>query len=113
MNYRPTPKSDPNFKQGIYWHHRQKKEVETIENLVDINKLNAVKFGFGVSRGGMHTWLFSQGYIYEVHWDKIGKDLYEKTRVEDFPWLDSVIVFPPDQLNLMEKSKLTRCEPKK
>ena len=47
-------------------------------------------------RGGMHTWLFSKGFVYEVHWDKAGKELYDKTDITNFPWQSNMIVVPPD-----------------
>jgi hypothetical protein len=55
----------------------------------------------------MHTWLFSFGSVYEVHWDGIGSDLYERTPLEVFGWLSGAIVVPPDQANLLSLSAQT------
>lgn len=62
VNYRPTKKTNPNFQK--LW-----KKPATQINKLDIAKLSNVKFGFGSARGGMHTFLYSYGDIYEVHWD--------------------------------------------
>lgn len=59
-------------------------------------KLKRVRFGVGVSKGGRHTWLFSLGWVYEVHWDQIGPSLYEKSSFETYGWLSGAIVLPPD-----------------
>ncbi|MEA1933833.1 MAG: hypothetical protein U9N60_05310 [Thermodesulfobacteriota bacterium] len=60
--------------------------------------LKKVKFAVGVSRGGKHTWLYSLGKVYEVHWDKIGAELYEVTNLEDYAWLSGALVVPPDAI---------------
>jgi hypothetical protein len=63
----------------------------------DYDALAHVSFAVGVSKGGMHCWLFSAGDVYEVHWDQIGAGLYAKTPLRDFEWVDGAIVIPPDQ----------------
>ena len=101
INYNPTPATDPNFKKV------NPSKPETSLNDVDLKVLNAVDFGFGVSRGGMHTWLFSLGYVYEVHWDEIGSSLYERTVFSAFGWLSGAIVVPPDRAKLLTMSAQT------
>ena len=101
VNYNPTPKGDPNFQK------LNKKAPETPLNQVDLEALAKVPFGFGISRGGMHTWLVSSGSVYEVHWDGIGADLYERTPLEVFGWLSGAIVVPPDQANQLSLSAQT------
>ena len=61
--------------------------------------LKRIKFAYGLSRGGRHTWLFSYGRVYEVHWDQIGSNLYDSSPFESFEWLSSLIVIPPDAVS--------------
>ncbi len=89
VNYNPTPTSHANFRKLF-------DKGKTALNIVDVAALRNVQFGVGMSRGDTHTWLFSKGDIYEVHWDAVGADLYEKTAIENFPWLSSIIIVPPD-----------------
>lgn len=117
INYMPTPKTSPNYKSfsglGL------SKKVTPL-NTIDLNQLKKIKFGFGLSRGGKHTWLYSYGKVYEVHWDQIGKTLYEARplrspvkspatrRAESHLWLDNIIIIPPSltpQLQSMTKVK--------
>jgi len=71
-------------------------KTETKQETLSYRKLLRVKFGYGLARGGMHTFLYGSGYIYEVHWDKIGDDLYEKVMFRNYGWLSGVILLPPD-----------------
>ncbi|MCI5146156.1 MAG: hypothetical protein D3923_11660 [Candidatus Electrothrix sp. AR3] len=77
------------------------------QNEADIASLEQVGFGFGISRGGKHTWLFSQGKVYEVHWDAIGVELYGARPLRVFPWLSNLIVIPPEQIkHLADSTKI-------
>lgn len=98
VNYSPTPSSDPHFQKV------NKTAPATPLNDVDVKILDKVDFGFGISRGAKHTWLFSSGYIYEVHWDEIGPKLYERTAFAAFGWLSGAIVVPPDRASLLTMS---------
>lgn len=69
----------------------------TQHNETDMANLEQVEFGFGMSRGGTHTWLFSKGDVYEVHWNEIGAGLYEASPLRAFDWLSGAIVIPPEQ----------------
>jgi hypothetical protein len=93
VNYTPTKKSDPNF---VSFKSKGMSEDPTDEDDSRMTELKKIKFGVGVSRGGLHTWLYSKGLVYEVHWDKAGADLYGTTDIEDFEWLSGAIVIPPD-----------------
>jgi len=93
VNYTPTPKSDPNF---VSFKGKGMSADPTDEDDSQMRELKKIKFGVGVSRGGMHTWLYSYGMVYEVHWDKVGADLYGTTDIENFEWLSGAIVIPPD-----------------
>ena len=104
VNYSPTPKTDKNFQKV------NTKAPETALNDIDIAKLASVDFGFGISRGAMHTWLFSKGLIYEVHWDEVGSKLYENTPVKAFGWLSGAIVVPPDQASKLTMASQS-CKP--
>lgn len=102
-NYTITPKSHPSFQK------LNKTAPVTTLNPLGITSLGLVKFGFGVSKGGEHTWVFSKGNVYEVHWDKIGTELHEKTPLRMFPWLSGAIVVPPDQALLLASSARMKC----
>jgi hypothetical protein len=60
------------------------------------DELSKVKFGYGLAKGGDHTLLLSYGMIFEVHWDKIGEDLFERSSLYTYPWLDGLFVLPVD-----------------
>jgi hypothetical protein len=102
-DYNATPATDPNFQKL-----RPKAGVTTL-NTVDIASLDSVKFGIGVSRGGMHTWLFSYGQVYEVHYDNVGADLYEASPLRTFGYLSSGIIVPPDQVGVLSVSTKLKC----
>lgn len=93
INYTPTAKTNPNF---VSFGSKGMAVDPTDEDDSQMTELKKIKFGMGVSKGGMHTWLYSLGQVYEVHWDKVGADLYETTDIEEFGWLSGVIVVPPD-----------------
>jgi hypothetical protein len=95
IDYKPTPKSDPNYKSfsGIGGS-----KALTTQDTTQLDKLKKAKFGVGVSRGGKHTWLYSLGNVYEVHWDQIGAGLYEASSFEDYPWISGALAIPPDAL---------------
>ena len=103
VNYAVTPKTHPAF--GML----NKRNVATTLNSVDVASLKLVLFGFGVSRGGRHTWLFSKGNVYEVHWDGIGDSLYQASPLKTYPWLSGVIVVPPDQAHVLSVSSRLKC----
>jgi hypothetical protein len=95
INYRPTPKTDANYKSfTALGGSNDSTELDETQ----LEMVKKVKFAYGVSRGGRHTWLYSLGKIFEVHWDRIGADLYEATKLEDFAWLSGALVVPPDAL---------------
>ncbi len=89
LDYQPLDKSHKNF-QALYPFGERKL------NRIDLDAISKIPFGFGLSRGGMHTWLFSKGFVYEVHWDEVGPNLYDKTAIQNFPWQSNLIVVPPD-----------------
>ena len=71
-----------------------------------VAKLNAfnnqAKFGFGIARGGTHTFLFASGNVYEVHWSSGPGDwpnqrpLFQVTPLISWGWESGIIVVPPD-----------------
>jgi hypothetical protein len=88
QNYRVTP-------DHVFESLTLNKNVPLTEhNETDIASLEQVAFGFGVSRGGKHTWLYSKGKVYEVHWNEIGDSLYEAKPLREFPWLSNMIAMP-------------------
>lgn len=66
------------------------------ENSEILERVSKVKFAFGIARGGFHTFLFSYGEVFEVHWDQIGTGLYGKTAFKDYEWLSGALIVPPD-----------------
>lgn len=95
INYQPTDRKNGNFKSfGGFggW------KFETPQVLFQLDKLKKIKFAIGVSRGGRHTWMYSRGEIFEVHWDEIGADLYERSPFEDYEWLSGALAVPPDAI---------------
>jgi hypothetical protein len=59
-------------------------------------KLSFLKFAYGIARGGYHTFLYSFGTVFEVHWDQIGTGLYEKSPFYTYEWLSGLLLVPPD-----------------
>ena len=100
IDYNPLDKTHPNF-QALFPFKERK------PNIVDLTALKKLEFGFGISRGGMHTWLFSKGYVYEVHWDQEGPGLYDKTDITLFPWQSNLMVTPPDARGKLTMSTIT------
>jgi hypothetical protein len=75
-------------------------EGNAIPHSFDLFRFMGVKFGFGLSRGGKHTWLYSYGSVIEVHWRGIDfeNNLYTIAPLKNYAWLSGVIVIPPDQM---------------
>lgn len=103
MDYNPTSKDDPNY-QALFKDAGPRKL-----NVLGLTELKKIKFGYGISRQGDHTWLYSDGHVYEAHWNDIGKDIFEKSRIEDFVWNSSLIVVPPDALSLLDAKNMKKC----
>lgn len=95
MNYKPTAKTNPKYTSfsGIGGY-----KFKTPQAFVNIERLKKIKFAIGVSRGGKHTWLYSLGDVFEVHWDQIGADLYEQSPFENYEWLSGALAVPPDAI---------------
>lgn len=92
-NYRPTPKTDSDFQKL-----NPGKGVTPLDS-VSYQAFKKVGFGFGLSKGGLHTWLFSDGKVYEVHWEETAAsgNLYEATELNKFGWNSGAVIIPPDQ----------------
>ena len=92
-NYRPTPKTDPDF-QTV----NPGRGVTPLDS-VSYSALKFVDFGFGISKGGLHTWLYSKGKVYEVHWGETAAsgNLYEATDLNKFMWNSGAIIIPSEQ----------------
>lgn len=84
----------------------QPAETQPVQ-LTMYERLQDARFGVGCSFGGTHTWLYSEGFVYEVHWAELPTgNLYAKTELRTFSasWKTSVIVLPPDAVR---RSKLS------
>ena len=66
------------------------------ENTAILEKVSKVKFAFGLTRGATHTFLFSYGEVFEVHWANEGATLYGKVAFKDYEWLSGALIVPPD-----------------
>lgn len=104
LDYNPTGTDDPSFQKLFSY------KGPRALNLIGLNELRKIKFGFGISRKGDHTWLFSEGYVYEAHWDKISNEIFEKRAIEKFPWNSNLIVVPPDAIGLLNTNNLKLCK---
>ena len=123
VNFNPTPspygpfmESGPDsyqetpFAKGLYSGlTRGHRRVETKQNLVGLNELKKIKFGIGVSSRDKHVWMFSYGRVYEAHWMKEGKDIYEDRPLIKWPWVDNIIVVPPDERSQLSQSAMRKC----
>ena len=103
INYRPTVIMDqPGFFASLFGAKPTPSPKMTAKDLTGLNKLQKVKFGYGLARGGMHTFLYGSGSIYEVHWTGLGttpngpNGLYEKSPFENYQWLSGALLVPPD-----------------
>lgn len=77
-------------------------ELEEMTGSRSLSALRKVSFGFGISYSGEHTWLISDGQVYESHWGESGSSsngpegLFEKRTIRAFTsrWKDGMIVVP-------------------
>lgn len=66
------------------------------DNLGIIETLSKVKFAYGMARGGTHTFLFSYGEVFEVHYEEEGAKLYGKKAFKDYNWFSGCLLTPQD-----------------
>ena len=66
------------------------------DNLGAFTRFKSVRLAYGIARGGMHTFLYSFGDIYEVHWTKEKDELYGKSPFNTFVWNSGMMFTPPD-----------------
>ncbi|HEV2864849.1 MAG TPA: hypothetical protein VGX48_27900 [Pyrinomonadaceae bacterium] len=107
VNYRPVDDyMNPRYEDKrlkIKHNHPTTPERDAFERFL------RVTFAFGLGRGGDHTFMYSEGHVFEVHWNAVGDDnyrqhwdadgddLYERSPFEDFPlWYSGLMVVPPD-----------------
>lgn len=69
----------------------------TKQDLSGIDKLSKVPFWFGLSKGGMHTFVGREGKVNEFHWNHLpdSKTAIEEMPLKDFGWNSGVIMVPP------------------
>ena len=65
-------------------------------DMTGYNAFAGVQFAFGIARGGTHNFMYSKSSVFEVHWEKDGADLYERTAFYDWKWLSGLMVAPPE-----------------
>ncbi len=106
VNYKPVE----NYMDARYEDQRKRTQhnYPTTPETAAFERLKQVKFAYGVARGGDHTFLYSDGYVFEVHYTARGDDrysehvdadgdaLYERKPFDKFPWQSGIMVVPPD-----------------
>lgn len=86
VNFRPSP-------QGwIMWLRRI---PPTTKNYGAFDRLSKVKFAYGITWKDRHTFLYSWGEVFEVHWDRID-DVYGKVPFYTYEWNAGLMITPPD-----------------
>ncbi|MET1254197.1 hypothetical protein [Aliikangiella maris] len=104
LDYNPTPKKHPKF-QALYDYKGPRKL-----NVIGLAELKKIKFAYGLSRQGDHTWLYSNGYVYEAHWNAIGSNVYSKHPISKFIWNSNMLIVPPDSIASLTLKNLTECK---
>lgn len=108
VNYRPMPDyTNPRFEDK---RQKVKHNYPTAPERGAFERFLKVRFAFGLGHGGEHTFLYSEGHVFEVHWNALGDDnysqhvdadgddLYERSEFELFPpWYSGIMVVPPDE----------------
>ncbi len=69
VDYRPTPRRAIDKLPHIAEPEAPTLTATTLARTKLRTFGSRTKFGFGMARGGDHTFLFSRGFVYEVHWD--------------------------------------------
>jgi hypothetical protein len=63
-------------------------------------RFNLVPFAFGITYGGRHTFLVSNGIVHEAHWSGIGDSLYGRTNFAAYKgraaFLSGIVVVPKE-----------------
>lgn len=106
VNYKPVADyMNPRYEDTRL---RVKHNYPTTPERAAFERLLRVGFAYGIARGGDHTFLYSDGYVFEVHYTAIGDDrysehvdadgddLYERSLFEEFAWQSGIMVVPPD-----------------
>jgi hypothetical protein len=92
--------------------HKEK----AVKGVKSLAALRSIEFGFGISYSGDHTWILSDGMIYESHWRMIGTSsngpngLFEKRTIRNFTaqWKDGMIIVPSlEAVKLLNVAKLS------
>ncbi len=94
INYKPTPYNE------YLWEEQGWRQPETSREDAKIQAMKEIPFGFGLSHGAYHTWLWSYGKVHDVHWTNRGSELFDVTPFFEFnnDWLSHLVVVPPDGL---------------
>lgn len=82
-------------------NYRPASGSSTSKDMSGIDKLKDVPFFFGLAKGGMHTFVGTEGKVNEFHWADMpdNPEAIEETPLEDFGWLSGVIMVPPGTWN--------------
>lgn len=102
INYKPTPYDEQ------LWEEQGWRQPETPREDAKMQAMQKIPFGFGLSHGAYHTWLWSYGQVHDVHWRKRGSELFDVRPFFEFNnyWLSHLVVIPPDGLEPSIKSVL-------
>jgi RHS repeat-associated protein len=71
------------------------------DNIAVLNRFKQVRFAFLTSLSGWHNFLYSFGYVFEVHWTRQRDDLYQRSPFETWGGyangdLSGAAIIPPD-----------------
>jgi hypothetical protein len=75
------------------------------DNLGAFNRFKGVMLAYGIARGARHTFLYSYGDIYEVHWTEEKDHLYGRSPFNTFIWNSGAMMVPPDSSFTSEDRK--------
>lgn len=102
FDYGPTSRNNKNFASFTLGE-------ETNFNEIGMKSLMTIPFGFGLSSKGIHTWLFSEGKVFEVHWADQSPYVHEVHWLSGFEWNSNLLVVPPDGMRTANVRGLTLC----
>jgi hypothetical protein len=92
VDYNLTPIPD----QGLIDRLLHGTKPSRVPNFARFEKLSKVKFACVMAKGGRHNVMLSYGMIFQVHYEKIGAGLYERSPFYSWDWLSGIVVLPPD-----------------
>ena len=78
------------------WIRGIKPAPQTPKRMAAFNRFSQVRFAYGLASGAYHTFLYSFGMIFEVHWTQERDNLYGRSPFYYYPWRSGLMLVPPD-----------------